>query len=191
MDTMKYSPDVVDPNPTVLPDAVRAETVRTLLDKRVLDRSTAAKALLALRVSPTVSAFVFGYDSVPEFLQEFVQPARHATDADTPGFEPWAYAEMISAVQLRFGEQHASHQEIADELGRTVKSVQSFFRRTFSQGLTVESAIWDLLDDGNSVEDVVTVADLPKWRVEFVNNAKSLAQFCTVQGFPSVVIRFV
>jgi hypothetical protein len=171
---------------------IEAETIRELLQKGILNTQDVSRAILKLRIRPAVAAAAFGYDTVTEFLQEFVTPSKNHNDPleSPPGFEPWSYDDMIEATKQRFiGEK--SFNQIAEDMGRTVKSVQSFFRRTFSQGLTIDRPIWDLVTEGSSTDDICTVADLPRWRVEFVRNAHDLDEYCHILGLDRPVLRFV
>lgn len=165
-----------------------------LYEKQLIDKGTVAKAVVKLRIDPLTMAQTFGYDDIGEFSQEFIKPVEITEDTSTV-FEPWTFHHMAQAFDYRYRED-MTHAEIATELDRTPKAVQSFFRRTFLQGNSVNRVIWDLLKEGHDVDEVRDVCGHPRWRVQFVKDLVKLHRYAHTMreldeiNYPLPIINF-
>lgn len=172
----------------------RILTIRELYQHGILDKADVAKAVLLLKLDPKEVASLFGYSNLTDFYAEFVDDVdlKSVTPEGTSTFETWNLSEMVKAVDLRYGKEQAEYSRIADELKRTYKSVQSWFRRVFKQGVVVNRDLWDLIAENPEydVETLAAIADLPAWRVQFVVDIYKLAAYCTFNGYTKPIVQF-
>jgi hypothetical protein len=158
---------------------IRAETVRDLYEKGLLDVRDVARVPLKLRLDVKELALAFGYVKPSEFLQEFVQNGEPARE-EAAKFEPWSSEEMMKAASLRF-DTGLNYVEIAQRLGKSSKSVQSFFRRTFRQGNVVDRDVWELIGSGVAISEIAELVQLPDWRVQFTFSLWKLNVLCHLE----------
>ena len=163
---------------------VQAQTLLQMHQKKLIDKSTVAKAVVKLRLDPLLMAREFGYETINEFLQEFVQEQDTSSDTGSSS-ELWTFDAMAQASDARF-KRGWSYRQIAEELNRTPKSVQSFFRRTFDQGNSVQRAVWELLNDGYSVQEITELVDYGEWRVQFAYDLLKLKRYCAAMQLQEI-----
>lgn len=138
----------------------REQVIADLYAKHVMDKSQVAKAVVKLKLNLTLLADALGLPDVKALLAEFVNDPKDASESKG-NWSAFGYEEARIALY-----EGLSAQAAAEKIGRTPKAVQNFRWRTFTQGLRVNQAVWELIRDGHTPEEINELGH-PLWMCQF------------------------
>jgi hypothetical protein len=155
------------PHPPILTVASYESVLADLYRKGVIDRTILATAIVTLKLPHAAMARELGLSSAKELLSEFLDPAGPVLPIK-PGWEPWSFEHARIAL-FDPSEPH----DVAPKVGKTPKAVRMFRYRMFTQGCRINRAVWELLMEGHSPEEIVELG-FNQWMAEFASMVHQL-----------------
>lgn len=183
------TPEVTTPVPFHGLDPVsQEEYLAHLVKLKIVPASKLIEAILRLDLSPVRLARALGYESIGEFYSQFTQAhdeelarAQRETPDERESWSIWTYPEMSQLYDLvaldGYTLKEASMIMQMDNPKRSYKSVQSFWRRTFSLGNLIDAWIWELFEEGYTAEELIE-AGYPGQRAHFTESMYHFVRYC-------------
>lgn len=165
--------------PAVATPMTMERAVVDLYRYKILPREGIAKAIVKLKLNHKRLADELGVD-VNDLFYEFVKPAEQAKSE--PGWAIWTFDDAVKALY-----DTRPIADIAQEINRTPKATRQFKYRCFKQGVRINTAIWELLKDGNHPDELKDLGH-PDWMVDFAVLIRRLNRYAITEDLPTIEV---